>query len=109
MGGTRAGGLLTAKTNKELYGEDWYQRIGAIGGKKGTKDGAIKGFASMRANGQTQKIREAGRRGGTISRRGPVKIQVKEPFYSGPMVSKKVVVRVAHGASFLSRLFRKVK
>ena len=38
--------------------------MGALGGKKGAKDGVIKGFARNK-----QLAREAGRLGGTISRR----------------------------------------
>lgn len=60
MAGTIQGGLATAKTNKEKYGEDFYVRIGAIGGRKGTTGG----FAANR-----ELAREAGRKGGKISRR----------------------------------------
>lgn len=59
--GTRIGGLKASKTNKELYGEDFYGRIGKIGGQK-SRGG---GFASM----PKWKISEAGARGGRISRR----------------------------------------
>jgi len=34
MTGTKAGGLKAGKTNKERYGEDFYKKIGAMGGKK---------------------------------------------------------------------------
>lgn len=61
MAGTKAGGLKAAKTNKDLYGEDWYKRIGAIGGRITGK----KGFALNR-----DLAREAGRKGGLISRKG---------------------------------------
>ncbi len=69
MGGTRAGGLKSAETNKKFYGEDHYVRAGAISGKLGKKDGVIKGFAAM----PRSKRVEAGRIGGTRSRRGPAK------------------------------------
>lgn len=62
MSGTITGGKQAAQTNKERYGEDWYKRIGAIGGKKGTTGG----FA---ANRELAKI--AGAKGGRISKRGP--------------------------------------
>lgn len=61
MSGTRAGGLRAAATNKETYGKDFYERIGAIGGKKTGR----KGFALNK-----ELAREAGRRGGLASRKG---------------------------------------
>ena len=64
MSGTKAGGLKASTTNKKLHGEDFYKRIGAIGGKNGHTGG----FASNR-----ELAREAGRKGGKASRRGPAK------------------------------------
>ena len=61
MSGTIAGGKGAAATNKKKYGEDFYAKIGAKGGKKG-KTG---GFWANR-----ELAREAGRKGGLISRRG---------------------------------------
>ena len=62
------GGLKCAETNKQRYGKDWYAKIGAIGGRKGTADGVIKGFAA-----NPTLAREAGAKGGRISRRNGVK------------------------------------
>ena len=64
MAGTLDGGKQAAKTNKELYGSDFYKRIGAKGGKKGTTGG----FAANR-----ELAREAGRKGGLKSKRGKAK------------------------------------
>ena len=61
MSGTIQGGKTAAQTNKERYGDDWYKRIGSIGGKKGTTGG----FAANR-----ELAREAGKIGGQRSRRG---------------------------------------
>lgn len=61
MAGTLAGGKAAAQTNKTKYGPDFYQRIGAMGGKKGKTGGFY-------ANRELARI--AGARGGTISRRG---------------------------------------
>lgn len=64
MSGTKAGGLKASITNIKLHGADFYKRIGAIGGKNGHTGG----FASNR-----ELAREAGRKGGKASRRGPAK------------------------------------
>lgn len=60
MSGTKAGGKRAALKNKERHGKDFYARIGAAGGRKG-KTG---GFYANR-----ELAREAGRKGGLISRR----------------------------------------
>jgi general stress protein YciG len=60
MPGTVNGGRQAAETNKKKYGKDFYARIGAMGGKKGTTGG----FAANR-----ELARIAGARGGRISRR----------------------------------------
>lgn len=61
MAGTKDGGLAAAKSNKQKYGADFYQRIGAVGGRKGRTGGF---FANR------ELARLAGAKGGTISRRG---------------------------------------
>lgn len=68
MSGTKAGGLKAAATNIEKYGDDFYKRIG----QKGGSNGHTGGFAS---NPALAKI--AGRKGGSISRRGPVEKSAK--------------------------------
>ncbi|MDQ3065465.1 MAG: hypothetical protein M3Q36_04330 [bacterium] len=60
MAGTKNGGKAAANTNKSKYGADFYARIGAMGGKKGTTGG----FAANR-----DLARVAGAKGGRISRR----------------------------------------
>lgn len=60
MSGTKQGGKSAAITNKEKYGQDFYQKIGAIGGKKGTTGG----FYENR-----DRARTAGAAGGRKSRR----------------------------------------
>lgn len=62
MAGSREGGLEAAETNKRLYGEDWYARIGKIGGMKSRTGG----FA---APGGRERARIAGAIGGAKSRR----------------------------------------
>lgn len=60
MAGTKAGGAKAAATNKAKHGDDFYKRIGAIGGRLGRTGG----FA---ANPELARI--AGAKGGRISRR----------------------------------------
>lgn len=69
MAGTREGGLKACETTRKRNGEDFYARIGAKGGSTPTTK--PKGFA---ANPELAKV--AGRKGGTISRRGPSKINI---------------------------------
>lgn len=65
MSGTKAGGIKAAKTNLERHGADFYKRIG----QKGGQNGHTGGFAAM----DPERVRECGRKGGSISRRGPAK------------------------------------
>ena len=60
MAGTKEGGQKAAARNKEKYGADFYAKIGASGGKKGTTGG----FYANR-----ELARKAGAKGGRISRR----------------------------------------
>lgn len=63
MSGSIEGGKKCADTNKQKYGEDWYKKIGAMGGRKATTK--PKGFAANR-----ELARTAGRIGGLKSKRG---------------------------------------
>lgn len=68
MAGTQLGGAKAAATNKSKYGKDFYARIGAMGGQAGHTGGF---FANR------DLAREAGRKGGLKSRRGPSRISRK--------------------------------
>lgn len=61
MAGTKEGGQAAAVTNKQKYGADFYRQIGSLGGKKGRTGG----FYANR-----ELARQAGAKGGRISRRG---------------------------------------
>ena len=63
MSQTKAGAKKVAKTNKERYGEDFYKRIGSIGGKNGR--GHVFGHGKVDP-------RVIGAIGGAISKRRPV-------------------------------------
>jgi len=57
MTGSTSGGHKAAETNKERYGKDFYNRIGALGGKKSTGGG----FAASK-----ERAIEAGRKGAKL-------------------------------------------
>lgn len=69
MAGNREGGLKAAQKNKEKYGEDFYSKIGAKGGQIGRTGG----FHYLKKTGQLEKVRAAGRVGGSLSRRNTSK------------------------------------
>lgn len=60
MAGTVAGGKAAARTNKAKHGDDFYKKIGAVGGK-------ASGTGGFYANRELASI--AGKKGGEISRR----------------------------------------
>lgn len=72
MAGTKGGGKAAAATNKRKYGDDFYAKIGAEGGKNGRQG---KGFSAHKICKCAEIIGEhklqqcAGKRGGTASRR----------------------------------------
>jgi general stress protein YciG len=61
MAGNKIGGAKCAAVNKAKHGEDFYKRIGALGGSKSTTGGF---FANR------ELARRAGSIGGKISKRG---------------------------------------
>lgn len=67
MAGTKIGGQRAAETNRAKYGEDYYKTIGTQGGKAEYE--GKRGFAA-----DIKRAREAGRKGGAISRRGKTKV-----------------------------------
>lgn len=60
MSGNKEGGKKAAITNILKYGEDFYSRIGTIGGKNGHTGGFYN---------NPELARRAGKKGGAISRR----------------------------------------
>lgn len=71
MSGTKIGGIKCAQKNKKLYGDDFYKRIGAKGGKAGHTGG----FA---ANPALAKL--AGHRAGSVSKRGYKLLKVEGEY-----------------------------
>lgn len=70
MTGTKEGGRKAAATNKLIYGEDFYARIGAKGGSRSTPYGGF-GSKKIGPDGLTglQRASIVGVKGGHISRR----------------------------------------
>lgn len=72
MSGNKLSSLISAETNKRKYGADYYQIIGAMGGRVKTP----KGFAIDNRTFMQKLLRRptlaqrAGRLGGIISRKG---------------------------------------
>lgn len=66
MAGTKEGGRKAAATNKEKHGDDFYKKIGKMGGAKSHPE--TRPFAL-----NPDLARRAGRNGGAKSRRGPAK------------------------------------
>lgn len=66
MAGTKEGALKTIMVIKQKYGEDFYRRIGAIGGVAKSPN---KGFGADR-----ERAKLAGMKGGRISRRGKANV-----------------------------------
>lgn len=64
MAGTREGGLKASITNKKKYGEDFYIKNGAKGGRAGHTGGFY---------GKSEFAREMGTIGGRLSKRGKAK------------------------------------
>lgn len=98
--GTRAGGLKAAETNRKKHGKDFYSNIGRKGGSIGTTGG----FATVDKNGRHTLAQRAGRKGGTISRRGPAKPKADE---LGPIVSSIERKYKKEHKSFFKRLFKR--
>lgn len=67
MAGTKAGGQKAAATNRKKYGREYYAHIG----RKGGRNGHTGGFAA-----NPELAREAGRKGGLISKRGKAKPKI---------------------------------
>jgi hypothetical protein len=63
MAGTKRGGQRAADTNKAKHGNDFYRKIGAIGGKNSTTGGFGQGEAGR------ERARIAGAKGGRMGRK----------------------------------------
>ena len=94
MSGTKLGGMKAAATNKEKYGLGFYGRIGAKGGMNGHTGG----FAS-----NPKLAREAGAKGGAISRRGESKI----PAWRWAQIMPKIEAEYSTGEVSMKALARK--
>lgn len=71
MSGTKEGGLKASTTNKARHGEDFYNRIGSVGGKNGTTGGFFN---------NPELARQAGSKGGAASSRGIPRLLIVGDF-----------------------------
>lgn len=94
MPGTKRGGLRAARTNKIKHGDDFYARIGSMGGKAKVPKGFAKsGLAAS-----------AGRKGGATSSRSKDKRPLEfrrdiadfKQGFNEPTFAQKVVRRFTH-------------
>lgn len=69
MAGTVVGAKKAAETIKRAYGQEFFRHIGQKGGLAGHTGGFY---------GNPEKAREAGRKGGYMSKRGPAKANREE-------------------------------
>lgn len=70
MSGTVAGGRKAAVTNKLKYGDSFYRVLGAKGGTQTHKSGKL---YDIGFGGDPERARTAGKKGGSVSRRGKAK------------------------------------
>ena len=68
MAGTKTGGSKARDTIYQIHGKDYFKRIGSMGGKACNP---LKGFGSNQ-----ERAIAAGRKGGHISKRGKMKIEL---------------------------------
>lgn len=73
MAGTKAGAKKASNTMRKRYGDDYYHRIGKVGGQNGRTGG----FYANR-----EVARNAGAKGGRISNRAGVKNKNKRPLWA---------------------------
>lgn len=71
MAGTKLGGQKAAESNKDKYGQDFYQRIGKLGGAKSRNGGYASYLVGPDGLTGRERARRDGKVGGEISRRGP--------------------------------------
>ena len=73
MSGTLEGWRKAAATNKAKYGKEFYANIGRKGGHNGHKGGFAAETVGKDGLTGPERAKLAGRKGGTISKRGPAK------------------------------------
>lgn len=73
MAGTLEGGKKAAITNKLKYGEGFYARIGAKGGRNGRTGGFASEVIGKDGLSGRERAKIAGAKGGAKSRRGPAR------------------------------------
>ena len=77
MAGTKQGGIKAAQTNRQLYGEGFYKKIGSQGGHNGTTGGWASAVVGVDGLTGKERARVQGAIGGRMSKRGKAKVDKK--------------------------------
>ena len=83
MAGNRTGGIKTSKTNKKIYGGDFYKKIGKLGGTKSTRGGFQSDVIGKDGLTGRERAKLAGSKGGSISKRSKAKAKESLNYQEG--------------------------
>lgn len=97
MAGTKLGGKKAAQTNKTKYGRDFYARIGKMGGTVSRGGGFT----------DPEVAREAGAKGGKISKRGPAKPKEDDWGFLKDVSAEPVLGPTLQRPSLIDRILRR--
>ena len=102
MSGTKLGGQRAAKTNKKLHGDDFYARIGSMGGKKSRTGG----FASEKVGKDGLTGRERASLAGAIGGLKSTRAGIGNGEGKKKTEEKAEAEAESNVLSFLSKLFK---
>lgn len=88
MAGTKEGAAKAVATIRDRYGNDYYARLGRIGGQNGRTGGFASDLVGKDGLTGRERAKKAGVIGGTISRRGPAKKSMVRKVNDGESLMK---------------------
>ena len=94
MSGTKEGGLKTRQAIVSKYGEDYWKKIGAIGGTKGTTGGFASHYRGADGLTGRERAKIAGSQGGKLSKR-PKAVKLEELSTKQKGYLRRVIERVS--------------